>query len=368
MASDANEQEMLWYNSRQDSAKIDVSDMGLGTLTELIEAKFIDLAPDFQRRERWGLEKKSNLIDSFMRNIPVPPAYLAEDQAQRGLYAVIDGKQRLTTISDFLMNRFRLSSDLDGPFAGKTFEELPQAVQVSLKMKTLRTTTILYGSDIKVVHEVFIRLNTGGESLTGQELRNVAFRGTLNSRLIELANNDFLRRQFKIDEGSQSYKKMQDVEMILRFFTLAEHYLSADGNFVEENIKLPHGLNGAMDDHMERNRNLDPVELAQLSRLFIQTISTVESIWGAEAFKTPDRNQARTPMYDAEMIAVASIVSAGADVEHLKNCGRDISELTRQRYSSDPALNDSITKGTNTPSKITYRIKAIYEVLESCCA
>lgn len=364
MVSDVHEQEMLWYNSCQDSAKIDVSDMGLGTLTELIEAKFIDLAPDFQRRERWGLDRKSKLIDSFMRNIPVPPAYLAEDQAQRGLYAVIDGKQRLTAISDFIMNRFRLDSDLEGPFAGKTFDELPQAVQVSLKMKTLRTTTILYGSDIKVVHEVFIRLNTGGESLTGQELRNVAFRGTLNSRIIELSNNDFLRRQFKIDEGSKSFKKMQDVEMILRFLTLAEHYLSVDGKLVEENIKLPHGLNGAMDDYMERNRNLDPVELAQLSKLFLQTISTVESIWGAEAFKTPDRNQARTPMYDAEMIAVASIVSAGADIEHLKNCGRDISELTRHKYSSDSMLTDSIIKGTNTPSKITYRIKAIYEVLE----
>mgnify|MGYP001018084489 CR=1 FL=1 len=203
--------------------------------------------------------------------------------------------------------------------------------------------------------------------MTGQELRNVAFRGTLNSRIIELSNNDFLRRQFKIDEGSKSFKKMQDVEMILRFLTLAEHYLSVDGKLVEENIKLPHGLNGAMDDYMERNRNLDPVELAQLSKLFLQTISTVESIWGAEAFKTPDRNQARTPMYDAEMIAVASIVSAGADIEHLKNCGRDISELTRHKYSSDSMLTDSIIKGTNTPSKITYRIKAIYEVLRSSC-
>lgn len=59
MVSDVHEREMLWYNARQDSAKIDVSDMGLGTLTELIEAKFIDLAPDFQRRERWGLDRKS---------------------------------------------------------------------------------------------------------------------------------------------------------------------------------------------------------------------------------------------------------------------------------------------------------------------
>ncbi len=113
------EDQIGWYNERQDMAKIDVSDMGLGTLTELIEAGFIDLNTDYKRRERWKAKKQSQLIDSFMRNIPVPPVYLAEDKKKRGTYDVIQGKQRLTTISDFIRNRFRLSEDLERPYAGK---------------------------------------------------------------------------------------------------------------------------------------------------------------------------------------------------------------------------------------------------------
>ena len=77
-----NDYAIQWYNKRQNSAIIDVSDMGLGTLTELIEANFINLDPEYQRRKRWKIKRQSQLIDSFMRNIPIPPVYLAEEHTQ----------------------------------------------------------------------------------------------------------------------------------------------------------------------------------------------------------------------------------------------------------------------------------------------
>lgn len=360
------EDQIGWYNERQDMAKIDVSDMGLGTLTELIEAGFIDLNPDYQRRERWKTKKQSQLIDSFMRNIPVPPVYLAEDQTKRGTYAVIDGKQRLTTISDFIRNRFRLSDDLEGPFAGKYFKSLPPQIQVSLKLKTLRTTTILHGSDLKIVHEVFIRLNTGGEPLSRQEVRNVAYYGSLNRMLIDLSSNEFFRTKFGYTDDSESFKKMADIEMILRFFTLCHLYFEIDDNEGTHQIKLPSGLAGAMDDYMETFRNPDNNELDNLRNLFNETLAAVEEVWGSQAFRTEDRDQSRAPLYDAEMIAVAYILQESKEnIQLLREHQAEIIQATNERLRTDRAFSDSITRATNTPSKIIYRIDTISQILRS---
>lgn len=355
--------EIEWYNSHQNKAKLDVSDMGLGTLSELIDAGFIDLSPDFQRRKRWDDEKKSMLVDSFMRNIPVPPVYLAEDVSKRGTYAVIDGKQRLTAISEYLTNKLQLIASLDSPFAGKRYDQLPKTVQISLKMKTLRITTLLYGSDLEIVHNVFVRLNKGGQRLTAQELRNVEFSGALNRRLIDLSCNSFLRRQFRINDTSERFKKMQDVEMVLRFLTLAEHYLNPDACALSANIRLPRGLGGAMDDFMEKYRRASRADLDRFSKLFSDSISAVESIWGEEAFKAPDRDQSRWPMYDAEMIAVATYVSAGIDISGLRQRRNDILTATHSLFGDDAKFADSIAKGTNNATKITYRIEVVREML-----
>jgi len=358
------EYSIQWYNERQNSAIIDVSDMGLSTLTELIEANFINLDPDYQRRKRWKIKRQSQLIDSFMRNIPIPPVYLAEDQTNRGTYAVIDGKQRLTTISDYFSNRFRLSEDIEGPFAGKYFRELPTTVQVSLRLKTLRTTTILYGSDIKIVHEVFIRLNTGGEPLSRQEIRNVAYHGKLNNMLIRLSENEFLRNMFGYTNDSASYKKMADIEMVLRFFTLTDLYFEAHSTDGGHQFPLPNGLAGAMDNYMEANRNPSDSKINELEQRFNTTICTVEQIWGDRAFKTESRDQTRAPLFDAEMIAVAFNVRDNTDLQRILVSHRnEILDKTNEILKKDTEFIDSITRATNTPSKVAYRIQTLSNMI-----
>lgn len=67
----------------------------------------IDISPAYQRRLRWNNKKKSLLIESFLLNIPVPPVYLFEVEYNQ--FEVIDGQQRLDSISSFLSNDYALS-------------------------------------------------------------------------------------------------------------------------------------------------------------------------------------------------------------------------------------------------------------------
>ncbi|MBC8838203.1 DUF262 domain-containing protein, partial [Escherichia coli] len=61
----------------------------------------IQLAPNFQRNYVWDAERKSLLIESMMLRIPLPMFYVSEDK--EGIWEVVDGLQRLTTIRDFIL-------------------------------------------------------------------------------------------------------------------------------------------------------------------------------------------------------------------------------------------------------------------------
>src|SRR5437763_586275 len=91
-------------------------DLPISTLPEMIKEQ-IDLNPDFQRRDRWDVENQSRFIESIIMNVPIPPVFLGEDEYDK--YVVLDVRQRLTAIKDFLGNIFKFTSlkvgvDLNG--------------------------------------------------------------------------------------------------------------------------------------------------------------------------------------------------------------------------------------------------------------
>ena len=120
-----------------------------------------------------------------MLNVPVPPIYLAEEEY--GQYSIIDGKQRITAVSDYLNNSFALKHlETFSQIEGLRFRDLPRALQNALRVRPyLRVITLLRQSDPELKYEVFIRLNRGGIQLNPQEIRNVAFRGPLNDLIYE---------------------------------------------------------------------------------------------------------------------------------------------------------------------------------------
>lgn len=117
---------------------------------------------------------------------------------------------------------------------------------------------------------------------------------------------------------------------------------------------------------METFRNPDNNELDNLRNLFNETLAAVEEVWGSQAFRTEDRDQSRAPLYDAEMIAVAYILQESKEnIQLLREHQAEIIQATNERLRTDRAFSDSITRATNTPSKIIYRIDTISQILRS---
>lgn len=349
------------FNNAQESLVIQHSDFSLETLSRMIDNRIVDLNPHYQRRNRWSEDKQSKLIESFILNVPVPPIYFSEDDY--GVYSVIDGKQRLTSIHNFLSGAFKLKNlEVFSDLNGLTFHELPNQIKHALSIRPyIRIVTLLKQSDPNLKYEVFLRLNTGGDALKPQEVRNVAFDGPLNELLYSLSNNEILKRKLKIvDESSNSFRKMEDLEMILRFFALREYW----ENLPNQNITR------VLDIYMQQNRSMSDQEIQSLEDEFRQCIEICEELWQGNAFYRPIsptayREQMIAPLYDAQMIAVSIMVRSGRNAE-LTRINRDrIQERLFDLYQNDLQFTKSVTQATNNASNVYHRIRTVLELLNS---
>lgn len=353
----ANAEIVSIFNAAQDRLVLQASDMSLETVAAMVEKGAIDTQPAYQRRERWSAKRQSALIESFVLNIPIPPVYLAEEAY--GKYTVIDGKQRLSSITRFMRDGLALVElQKFKRLEGYKFSNLPTELRNALEIRPyVRVVTLLKQSDPDLKYEVFERLNTGGEALFPQEIRNVAFRGKLNDLLFTLSESAFLRRQLKITKNTEpAYLQMLDVEYVLRFFTMQHSWKDFSGDYRR-----------SMDRFMEENRDPRPPKLRAMKRDFTEAIARCELFWGKNAFKRFDsggvRNQFLAGMYDAQMIAV-SLLTAKQSAS-LAGKIPQISKATKQLFDAKGQFESWVRYATNTKSSVFKRIDAIKTMLEA---
>lgn len=247
--------------------------------------------PEYQRRKRWDNGKKSRLIESFIMNVPLPPIFLYEYEYSK--YEVMDGLQRLTAIDDFYHNKFQLEGlEYWKELNGKTLDELPSEIKKGIDRRYL-SSIVLLEETAKSIEEaeilkriVFERLNSGGQPINQQETRNALLTGKFNQLCLRLARNDNFRKMWQIpleSDGeeellkSDSYRKMDDVELVLRFFTY-RHLDKRSGYSIED----------FLDEYLKQANNFSDETLDKLEKLFSDTIETIYTIFDNNAFFTPD--------------------------------------------------------------------------------
>ena len=346
-------------DDKQKELQTSVVDYNLETLSSLINKKVISLTPGFQRRFRWSETKQSQLIESFLMNVPVPPLYLNEDGY--GKYSVIDGKQRLSAIHNFFKGTLILKGlEIFTELNGKNFDNLPLSFKSSLQAKAnLRAVIILKQSDVGIKYEVFKRLNTGGAPLTAQEIRNSAAPSKFNNLLIELSQNPKFHKLLGIKnkEKSKTYRTMRDVEFILRYFTFRDNWQNISGK-----------LKKSMDKFMEDNRTTSKEEIEDMRIDFLNTLDVVEACFGDNAFKRylPAKNQWRqlvlASLYDAQMFSCR-----GFDISSIGS-RRDEIEREYKKLFLNKDFRNAIDAATNTPTYFTRRISDVKTVLENAGA
>ncbi|MHB1415076.1 MAG: GmrSD restriction endonuclease domain-containing protein [Chloroflexota bacterium] len=343
-----------FWESKQRELVSSVVDYNLATLADLVGRKEINLSPSYQRRFRWDRKRQSRLIESFLMNVPVPPVFLNEDAY--GDFSIIDGKQRLTAIHEFLIDKLRLEGlEVFADINGRTFTELPPALQRIIRTRpTLRAVIILRQSDPDIKFEVFQRLNTGGVALNAQEIRNNVFSGPLNDLVQQLSGDQRFHRLLGITAKRESaiYAEMRDAELVLRFFTFKGTWRSFEG-----------GMRRHMDEYMAQNRRPSSEALASLKLDFLRALESVEDAFGESAFRRwlPKqhrwRSQVLASLYDAEMIACYEMGCPTFSATRSLILDRAMDLFT------DEGFQKSIAANTNTPSFFRLRVEKMLSLL-----
>lgn len=154
------------YESRQDRLVQEINRIKLPSLVENIRSNpnYMVIDNDSQSVGNWNNVKKSQLIESFLINLPVMPIVLYERSDHT--YEVIDGKQRLKAIVDFYMNKLALSGlEVKAELNGCTYATLPYHAKKVLNRHSLSLISIIPSEDAspeeiaKLIEIVANRLN-----------------------------------------------------------------------------------------------------------------------------------------------------------------------------------------------------------------
>ncbi|MGC4366769.1 DUF262 domain-containing protein [Hydrogenophaga sp. R2] len=330
------------------------------------------LDPDYQRRHRWDDTRKSRLIESFLLNVPVPPVFLYERDLAR--FEVMDGRQRLTALGDFYDDKFALTGLEYWPdLEGRRYSTLPSKVRDGIDRRYISSIILLQetadseeqAATLKKL--VFERLNSGGVKLSSQETRNAIYSGPLNTLCLQLSENVTFRRLWglPLDPDSESgngvqehddatdeatlagirmFQKMEDVELVLRFFAYRQI-----GEFKAGLNKI----SAFLDLFLVRGNRFTDKVLGQYRLMFESTIEFLWQVMGPDAFTLLNTSARRATkiVYDPLMYIANSpaVVSHRAALIESKELLRE--ELKNMYESSDDLFSGRRTNFADTQQR-----------------
>jgi len=313
---------------------------------ELLANKFRSediIIPDYQRKFVWDIRRASTLIESFAIGLPVPQVFFYENND--GQLEVIDGQQRITSIAYFFEGFFG-EEDVNGnrkvfklkgleqrkDLEGKSFAELDDRTQRKIKNASLRGVTVKQLTPVEEqpesVYHIFERLNTGGQPLNAQEIRNAVYRGELLAEL-ERLNLDGNWRQ--IYGKPEPDPKQRDIELILRLLALYKNL---------DSYTPP--MKDFLSKEMSKNRNFNTDRVKDFSEAFSRTTEKVVS-----ALEKPFRPRGLLNAATLEAVMV-SLMEQDAKVEFSQNA--------YDKLLADPEFIAVITSNTSNIESVRTRM------------
>ncbi|MEZ0609478.1 DUF262 domain-containing protein [Fibrella sp. WM1] len=349
------------------------------SFNELLDMKMsgeLNISPEFQRLFRWTEGARSRFIESLLLEMPVPPIYVIEEND--GSYMLIDGLQR---ISSYLHLRGELEAkhlkppvqigeklilsdcDIVPELNGNTWDDLGTALQIKLKRAFVRVEVVRKGSDPKFKYHMFKRLNTGGELLSEQQVRNCTIRlldPEFNNFIIKLSNySEFSSCVTQIITYEQILKAF-DQELVLRFFA----FKNALNNF-------KHDVADYLTEYMESVS--DPENPAQFDYIyeeavFKKTFTIFEKTLGDKSFGNVNKNSTAINRafgvyhYEALTIGIQPFLSS-IDINDSKQIEK-LKDIFNKIKTDTKFVNMVTGGGKNSSGQLKSRVSFVKDVIQ----
>ncbi|WP_313636369.1 DUF262 domain-containing protein [Empedobacter sp.] len=348
--------------------RVDTKQLSLRQVFDMIEFDDIDLTPDFQRNLVWDDVRKARLIESVLLRIPLPIFYFAQDED--GKMSVVDGLQRLSTIHSFMKNNFKLNhlEYLQEKCKNKyyTHSDSSKAIDPKyfrwLNMTQITVNIIDPSSPFKLKYDIFRRINTGGQPLNSQEIRNCLASKSLRNTLRTMAKLD----SFQIATGSSIKDvRMEAQELALRFILFHRKY-EADPNLNNYSGNIESELN-TLTETLSKEKNLD---LSPYIVLFDNAMKIAYHLFGKYAFRKTQIKDiqpgGRRPLINKLLFVSSSILLSNLDYESIisNNLNCKLVQPLAQKITDDYTLFERLTWGTNARMNHQIAFSAVENIIK----
>ncbi|MFC2021890.1 HNH endonuclease family protein [Chloroflexota bacterium] len=220
--------------------------------------------PDWQRGYIWNRKDEQLLIDSIIREMPIPKFYLTEEyNAKKGvsIHFAVDGQQRLTALYKFLNNEFPISIE------GKEhlFKDLNTTQQQKITTYTLNGHYLQDFTQADI-NFLFQRLNRTGIKLTNMEVWNNEFFGTNVMSMVNEIEQEHAAYYGKVVYTEENIKRMLPLDDIIDLCNC----LSA--GFVKG------GGKAELESFLNNRKDITPSESSTLKSYFRKVINNLQII------------------------------------------------------------------------------------------
>ena len=341
-------------------ATINVSkdDSSVYELKRQFDKKRIELSPSYQRGNVWNSKQRSELIESILMGIPLPIMYFFQNTS--GIKQVVDGKQRLTALFDFIDNKFSLSElNIMGELKGKKFKDLTGLQQGKLEDYKVSINVIKPPTPDRIKFDIFDRVNRGGTRLNNQEMRNAIYQGPATKLLERLKDYPYFK---KATDNSIRSKVMKDRHMILRFIAFylwrTNTLTTKSGELVEYKSDIDAFLGKTMNflNHTSVNG------IMEIENIFKMAMKNSYDILGSNGFRvsTYFRESYKRPVNMALFESLSYLMSFSSIQNHKDKVKENVNALFK-----DNDFYESITTPVDSSSKVNMRFSKIDKIVRS---
>lgn len=196
--------------------KYDPTTRSVDEILSLIDRKRLNLSPGFQRKSVWNEKDRKNLIDSIIRGYPLPAIFLykrVDEKTHKEVYDVIDGKQRLESISFFCKNKYSVKIGGENVFYRNLSRKGLQQIIDSYLLNI-----IFVEGDFDAIIDLFVRINSTGKPLTSDERSKAKY---YQSQFLKAAHNlsKYFLKKFKDNRifSDNDISRMKDIGFLCDF-------------------------------------------------------------------------------------------------------------------------------------------------------
>lgn len=362
-----NELEIEWQEEDQiypmEGIKVD---KGFYTVFELkrrydSQDKRIILDSEFQREDVWKTDRKSELIESVLMGLPLPIFYFNQDKY--GKLIVVDGRQRLTALFEYMNDLYPLTKLKVLPKLNDLrFSQLPAHLVSRLEDYQIQAHVILPPTPERIKFDIFDRVNRGGMQLNKQEIRNALYQGEATRFLNRIVQSEAFKKA--TGNAFANEKRMKDKYLITRFVSLILYELE----MLEDDEGSNYVYHDDIDDILGRGMD----ELNKLGKNEYEKIQALENIvkgsldksffyLGEDAFRLKHEGR-RSPInmnvFETVMLMMAFLPYNKEEIRH---------RVQEEYYSlvNSEEFKDNIGNHRDSAAKLEWRLEKARQIGQS---